>query len=114
MGNAVGVESYIGQQPAIRHGKKRRFLIRLRRNNQNVALVFSHDGKGDFVGEALIDDGPHNIELFRKKNPGAIITGIEHPYNQCARQHASFLAEDWQKPEEAWRHMASVIIGALS
>ena len=42
LGNAIGIESHIGQQPAIRHGKERRFILGFRRDDIDIVLIFGN------------------------------------------------------------------------
>ena len=56
LGNAIRVESHIGQQPTIRHGKIRGFIVWFRRNDEYVVLVFGNpvfvmSGKNMAVGQ---------------------------------------------------------------
>lgn len=53
-------------------------------------------------GDVLIDDGPHNIEPYRKNWPNSFIATIALPYNRRVKHLCDVYAEDWSTPETAW------------
>lgn len=63
------------------------------------------DAKDIIRGDVLLDDGPHNIEAFRKNNPYAYIATIAYPYNTHAHKDCDLVAYDYRTPRVAWRQI---------
>jgi 5'-nucleotidase len=64
-------------------------------------------------GDVLFDDGPHNVEAYRKAWPGASIATIAYPYNRDALHHCDLVAGSYANPAAAWaRFVAWVADGA--
>lgn len=78
-------------------------------NKKNVIVT---EAKDVIRGDILIDDGPHNIEEFRKSNPNAFIATISYNYNKHVHRHCDFVADYNYQPgdfEMAWMGIVAAI-----
>jgi 5'-nucleotidase len=73
------------------------------------AEIVSTHSKDVIKGDVLIDDGPHNIEAFRKQNPAGFIATIEYPYNIPALSKCNFVGRDYKDTAMAWRGILASI-----
>jgi 5'(3')-deoxyribonucleotidase len=60
-------------------------------------------------GDVLLDDGPHNIEAYRKAWPQAHIATIAWPYNVAARRFCNFVAHDYRDTRTAWAEILAYV-----
>jgi 5'(3')-deoxyribonucleotidase len=65
--------------------------------------------KGQFHGDVLIDDGPHNAKAFAQSNPRALILGIEWPHARADKRLFSKLVTDYRDTRRAWAEINKLI-----
>jgi 5'(3')-deoxyribonucleotidase len=65
------------------------------------------------VGDVLFDDGPHNVEAYRKAWPLSRIATIAYPYNMPSHVHCDLVAGNYTDAAGAWASFVEwVNIGA--
>lgn len=75
-------------------------------NKKNI--VFAHN-KHYIPADAIIDDGPHIAEAYRKAHPEAKVIGIEYPYNVSAKEHYTLLVPSYKDTKSAWEQIVSFL-----
>lgn len=61
-------------------------------------------------GDCLIDDNPDLARAYHREWPGALITGIEFPYNRNHRGEFDLLAPSYSDPGAAWATIRSKFV----
>lgn len=64
--------------------------------------------KANVPGDVLIDDRPDTLLAYQEKNPGALVVGIEYPYNQYISEQMT-LAKCYRRTSEAWDTILELI-----
>ncbi len=64
--------------------------------------------KACLKADALIDDGPHNADAYRKAHPEAFLAGIAFPYNAECKSF-DLRAEGYHDTEDAWAQIVAAV-----
>lgn len=60
-------------------------------------------------GHVFIDDRPDTLIAYKQAHPDALVIGIEYPYNKKVVEHGVLLVPAYDRGEDAWKLILSLI-----
>lgn len=79
--------------------------------------LFLTDGKtpkGLIRGDVLIDDGPHNLIDFKKRNPKGIAIACDYPYTAPARSISDLVVPFHEDSAAGWKAITEYLLAGLA